>query len=82
MEAERTFLTGVGDGGSLPVAAFAEKNHGTIILTGAVISVDVKQAIQLSAADREPRRLGERFASLVLERGVTELLQASASTIG
>jgi porphobilinogen deaminase len=58
------------------VAAFAEKNNGTIILTGAVISPDGKQAIRLSAVDKEPHALGERLAELVLERGAAELLEA------
>jgi len=60
----------------LPVAAFAEKNNGSIILTGAVISVDGKQAIRLSAVDKDPFELGERLAHLVLERGAAELLEA------
>jgi hydroxymethylbilane synthase len=75
--AERAFLSGLGGGCSLPVAAFAEKNNGTIILTGAVISMDGKQAIRLSAVDKEPNRLGERLAELVLERGAAELLKAA-----
>ena len=75
VHAERAFLSGLGGGCSLPVAAFAEKNNGTIILTGAVISTDGKQAIRLSAVDNEPHRLGERLADLVLERGAGELLK-------
>jgi porphobilinogen deaminase len=75
--AERAFLSGLGGGCSLPVAAFAEKNNGTIILTGAVISMDGKQAIRLSAVDKEPNKLGERLAELVLERGAAELLKAA-----
>jgi hydroxymethylbilane synthase len=75
--AERAFLASLGGGCSLPIAAFAEKNNGQIILTGAVISADGKQAIRLSAADKEPDRLGERLAQLVLERGAAELLKAS-----
>ena len=75
VNAERSFLSGLGGGCSLPVAAFAEKNDGTIILTGAVISTDGKQAIRLSAVDNEPHRLGERLADLVLERGAGELLK-------
>ena len=76
VNAERAFLSGLGGGCSLPVGAFAEKNDGTIILTGAVISTDGKQAIRLSAVDNEPHRLGERLADLVLERGAGELLKA------
>jgi len=76
--AERAFLAGLGGGCSLPVAAFAEKNNGSIILTGAVISADGKQAIRLSAVDEEPYKLGERLAELVLERGAAELLKITA----
>jgi hydroxymethylbilane synthase len=75
--AERAFLSSLGGGCSLPVAAFAQKNNGQIILTGAVISADGKQAIRLSAVDKEPQKLGERLADLVLERGAAELLKAS-----
>jgi hydroxymethylbilane synthase len=73
--AERAFLSGLGSACSLPVAAFAEKNDGAIILTGAVISTDGKQAIRLSAVDNDPHRLGERLSDLVLERGAAELLK-------
>jgi hydroxymethylbilane synthase len=76
--AERAFLSGLGGGCSLPVAAYAQKNNGTIILTGAVISMDGKQAIRLSAVDQEPQRLGQRLADLVLERGAADLLKAVA----
>ncbi len=78
VEAERAFLSNLGSGCSLPVAAFAEKNNGQIILTGAVISMDGKQAVRLSAVDREPHKLGERLAELVLERGAAELLKVNA----
>ena len=78
--AERAFLLSLGGGSSLPVAAFAEKNNGTIILTGAVISADGKQAIRLSAVDKEPHKLGERLAELVLERGAADLLRVHVSS--
>jgi hydroxymethylbilane synthase len=75
VNAERAFLAGLGGGCSVPVAAFAEKNDSGIILTGAVISADGKQAIRLSAVDKEPHELGERLAGLVLERGAADLLK-------
>jgi hydroxymethylbilane synthase len=74
--AERAFLSGLGGGCSLPIAAFAEKNNGQIILTGAVLSADGKQAIRLSAADTEPDKLGQRLAQFLIERGAAELLKA------
>ena len=75
VNAERAFLAGLGGGCSLPVGAFAQKNNGQIILTGAVISADGKQAIRLSAVDEDPQALGERLAQLVLERGAADLLK-------
>jgi hydroxymethylbilane synthase len=78
VQAERAFLSGLGGGCSLPVAAFAQKNNGAIILTGAVISPDGKQAIRLSAVDQDPHKLGQRLADLVLERGAANLLKAVA----
>lgn len=75
--AERAFLSSLGGGCSLPVAAFAQKNNGQIILTGAVISVDGKEAIRLSAVDEDPHKLGERLAELVLERGAADVLKAT-----
>lgn len=80
VEAERAFLASLGGGCSLPVAAYAEKNNGTIILTGAVIAIDGKQTIRLSAVDSDPYKLGTRLAELVLERGAAELLKAGVGT--
>jgi hydroxymethylbilane synthase len=74
VSAERAFLSGLGGGCSLPIGAFAQKNNGKIILTGAVISEDGKQSVRLSAAGEEPQELGERLAQLVLERGAGDLL--------
>jgi hydroxymethylbilane synthase len=72
--AERAFLAGLGGGCSLPIAAFAQKNDGQVILTGAVLSADGKRSIRLSAVDQEPHELGERLARFVLERGAADLL--------
>ena len=74
--AERALLLSLGGGCSLPIGAFAEKNNGQIILTGAVLSADGKQAIRLSAADKEPDQLGQRLAQFLIERGAAELLKA------
>lgn len=78
VHAERAFLAGLGGGCSLPIAAYAEKSDGSIILTGAVISPDGKQSIRLTAVDTEPNKLGGRLAELVLERGAAELLKVRA----
>jgi len=75
--AERAFVIHLRAGCSLPLAAFAEKNNGTIILTGAVLTPDGRQAIRLSAVDQDPHILGRRLAELVLERGAAEMLKVS-----
>ena len=76
IDAERAFLSSLGSRCSLPVAAYAENDRGMIILTGAVLSIDGKQAIRLSAVDTDPHTLGQRLAGFVLERGAAELLKA------
>jgi hydroxymethylbilane synthase len=78
VHAERAFLAALGGGCSLPVGAFAQENNGQIILTGGVISADGKQAIRLSAVDKQPQKLGERLAQFVLERGAADILKAVA----
>jgi hydroxymethylbilane synthase len=78
VHAERAFLGALGGGCSLPVGAFAQKNNDQIILTGGVISADGKQAIRLSAVDKQPQELGERLAQFVLERGAADILKAVA----
>jgi hydroxymethylbilane synthase len=75
VQAERAFLAKLG-GRSLPIAAFAERNEDSLILTGAVISPDGKQSIRLSAVDQSPFRLGQRLSEFILERGAMELLKA------
>lgn len=80
VDAERAFLASLGGGCSLPVAAFAQKSNDRIILTGAVISPDGRQAIRLSAVDQEPQQLGQRLADLVLERGAADFLKMQISS--
>jgi len=79
VSAERTFQASLEGGCSLPIAAYAEKNNGSIILTGAVLSTDGKQAIRLSAADQDPYNLGQWLASLILERGAADVLHVGVS---
>ena len=76
VHAERAFLANLGGESSLPVGAYAENDSGNIILTGAVLSIDGKQSIRLSAVDTDPHKLGERLAGFVLECGAAELLRA------
>jgi hydroxymethylbilane synthase len=71
---ERFFLSALGGGCSLPIAAYAEKTDDQIILTGAVISPDGKKSIRLSAVGTDPHELGNLLARFVLERGGADLL--------
>jgi len=71
---ERFFLSALGGGCSLPIAAYAEKTDDQIILTGAVISPDGKRSIRLTAAGTDPHELGNLLARFVLERGGADIL--------
>jgi hydroxymethylbilane synthase len=77
--AERAFLSGLGAGCSLPVAAFAapaEEDPDMLRLTGLVISPDGTQAIRLSARGQDPGKLGERLAFDAISQGALEVLAA------
>ena len=70
---ERFFLSALGGGCSMPIAAYAEKNNDQIILTGAVISPDGKKSIRLSAVGTDPHELGNLLARFVIERGGADI---------
>lgn len=71
---ERSFLSALGGGCSMPIAAYAEKIEDQILLTGAVISPDGKRSIRLTAAGTDPHELGNLLARFVLERGGADIL--------
>jgi hydroxymethylbilane synthase len=71
---ERSFLSALGGGCSLPIAAYAEKIEDQILLTGAVISPDGKRSIRLSASGTDPHELGNLLARFILERGGADIL--------
>jgi len=71
---ERSFLSALGGGCSMPIAAYAEKIENQILLTGAVISPDGKRSIRLSATGTDPKELGYLLARFVLERGGADIL--------
>ena len=77
-EAERSFLSGLGGGCSLPVAALAEpQGDGELMLHGFVGAVSGETAIRVSArgAAREARALGARLAEEAMRQGAAALLQ-------
>jgi hydroxymethylbilane synthase len=71
--AERAFLSGLGGGCSVPVAAYATVNH-EINLTGLVASPDGKQIIKVSRPGREAEELGKTLAQDAIAQGASEIL--------
>jgi hydroxymethylbilane synthase len=77
--AERAFLSGLGAGCSLPVAAYAapSKQDASILhLAGLVISPDGRQAIRLNARGQRPEELGGRLALDAISQGALDVLAA------
>jgi hydroxymethylbilane synthase len=76
--AERAFLSGLGGGCSVPVAAYAESvfrsQQPTLRLTGLVISDDGRQAIKLQGEDGDALQLGHELARKALAQGADEIL--------
>jgi hydroxymethylbilane synthase len=72
--AERAFLSGLGGGCSVPVAAHATSNH-TIQLTGLVASPDGKTIIKVSGEGNDVLGLGVDLARQALARGAGEILK-------
>ena len=74
--AERAFLSGLGGGCSVPVAAYASLNDQMIRLTGLVISEDGRKAIHVQRAGTEARGLGHELAQRAIAQGANEILSA------
>ena len=79
--AERAFLSGLGGGCAVPVAAYAEtivKSEITRIgLTGLVISEDGKKAIKVGAEGTDPLQLGSSLAQESIAQGADVILAMS-----
>jgi hydroxymethylbilane synthase len=75
--AERAFLSGLGGGCSVPVAAYAHLENGIISLTGLVISEDGKRAIHVNRAGTDAQLLGNELAHRAIAQGANEILAAS-----
>lgn len=78
VNAERAFLSGLGGGCALPVAAFAEaqpanENH-SIRLKGLVISPDGTTAIKVAGQGNDPLRLGSELAQEAIHDGADVLI--------
>lgn len=75
--AERAFLSGLGGGCSVPVAAYATSNQ-TISLTGLVASPDGKTIINVSGKGNDALQLGVELAGQAIARGADEILKLAA----
>ena len=75
--AERAFLSGLGGGCSVPVAAYASvtgKQSSVISLAGLVISEDGKKAIHVSRTGNDAQLLGNELAQRAIAQGAKDLL--------
>jgi hydroxymethylbilane synthase len=79
--AERAFLSGLGGGCAVPVAAYAETvmqpEVPGIRLTGLVISEDGETAIKVTGEGIDPLQLGEELAREAIAQGAGTILAAS-----
>jgi hydroxymethylbilane synthase len=78
VSAERAFLSGLGGGCAVPVAAYAETiampQSSAIHLTGLVISTDGKKAIRVTGEGKQPTMLGNELAQRAISQGAGEIL--------
>lgn len=71
--AERAFLSGLGGGCAVPVAAYATGKN-KINLTGLVASPDGKQIIKVSGQGDDANQLGRELAQQAIAQGASEIL--------
>jgi hydroxymethylbilane synthase len=76
--AERAFLSGLGGGCSVPVAAYAKVEDQEITLTGLVISEDGRKAIPVNRSGMDGQRLGSELAQRAIAQGANEILAVKA----
>lgn len=72
--AERSFLARIEGGCQVPVACYAELNHGDIRLTGLVGTPDGKTLIKETMTGAEPIELGIHLADKLMEQGAKQIL--------
>lgn len=78
--AERAFLSGLGGGCSVPVAAYAvvSKQTSVISLTGLVISEDGRKVIKIQDEGTDALELGKTLAQQSIKQGADEILAIKA----
>jgi len=72
--AERVFLSGLGGGCSVPVAAHATV-ESLIRLTGLVISEDGRKIVKVTGQDNDAMALGNSLARQAIAQGADEILE-------
>lgn len=72
--AERAFLSGLGGGCSVPVAAYAQGQDQAIELTGLVIKEDGSKSIRVNRIGTDAQLLGKELAQHAIAQGAGELL--------
>ena len=75
--AERAFLSGLGGGCSVPVAAYGNikgQRSNVIMLTGLVASIKGKQIIKVAGEESNALELGKRLADEAIAQGANEIL--------
>jgi hydroxymethylbilane synthase len=79
--AERAFLSGLGGGCSVPVAAYAELVDGRLHLRGRVASLDGRAFVNVAgdALPEDAAVLGEALAAQALSQGAAQLLHEAAA---
>jgi len=75
--AERIFLSGLGGGCAVPVAAYAVINEqsSVISLTGLVISEDGKKAVKVTGQGMDALELGNELSRKAIQQGADEILK-------
>ena len=73
--AERAFLSGLGGGCSVPVAAYATVENQVISLTGIVISEDGKRVVKVTGQGTDAVTLGNGLAGQAIAQGANDILR-------
>jgi len=75
VQAERTFLSALGGGCSLPVGAYAHAEGDKIAMQAVVVSTDGRQVIRVSGENSDADALGMQLAREAILAGAEALLQ-------
>lgn len=79
--AERAFLSGLGGGCAVPVAAYAKvvgQTSKVTMLKGLVISEDGEQVVKVTGRDVDALQLGNQLAQQAISQGADEILKRAA----